>query len=100
MDSTATDGAAFGEVVVFLRYFNDLPDPRQAVKVVYPLGEVLLLALLAVLAGADTLTDLARFGAGSDRSRRELRRMTRSAISLPPSMPDSSSAASLPGPPR
>ena len=62
MESTATDGAAFGEAVVFLRYFNDLPDPRQAVKVVYPLGEVLLLALLAVLAGADAFTDIARFG--------------------------------------
>ena len=31
-------------------------------KVVYPLGEVLLLALLAVLAGAETFTDIARFG--------------------------------------
>jgi hypothetical protein len=35
---------------------------RQAVKVVYPLDEVLLLALLAVLAGAEAFTDIARFG--------------------------------------
>jgi predicted transposase YbfD/YdcC len=32
------------------------------IKVVYPLDEVLLLSLLAVLAGAETFTDIARFG--------------------------------------
>ncbi|WP_372402259.1 ISAs1 family transposase [Tistrella bauzanensis] len=31
-------------------------------KIVYPLDEVLLLSLLAVLAGAETFTDIARFG--------------------------------------
>jgi hypothetical protein len=35
---------------------------RQQAKVVYPLDEVLLLALLATLAGAETFTDIARFG--------------------------------------
>jgi hypothetical protein len=40
-----------------------LPDPRQRGKVVYPLDEVLVLALLAVLAGAETFVDIARFGA-------------------------------------
>src|SRR5688500_9889714 len=39
-----------------------MPDPRQRGKVVYPLQEVLLLCLLAVLAGAETFTDIARFG--------------------------------------
>ena len=53
---------AIGEGVVFLEYFNDLPDPRQAGKVTYPLDEILLLCLLAVLAGAETFTDIARFG--------------------------------------
>lgn len=53
---------AITEGVVFLEHFRDLPDPRQAGKVVYPLGEVLLLCLLAVLAGAETFTDIARFG--------------------------------------
>jgi predicted transposase YbfD/YdcC len=62
MDDLATDCGAIFEATVFLCYFNDLPDPRQAVKVVYPLDEVLLLALLAVLAGAETFTDIARFG--------------------------------------
>jgi len=55
------DGA-IGEGVVFLESFRDLPDPRQAGKVVYPLDEILLLCLLAVLAGAETFTDIARFG--------------------------------------
>jgi predicted transposase YbfD/YdcC len=53
---------AFDETVVFLDYFKDLPDPRQAGKVIYPLPEVLLLCLLAVLAGAETFVDIARFG--------------------------------------
>ena len=57
----AIDEALYGSVV-FLNYFSDLPDPRQLIKVVYPLDEVLLLSLLAVLAGAETFTDLARFG--------------------------------------
>lgn len=55
------DGA-ISEGVVFLEHFRDLPDPRQPWKVVYPLDEVLLLCLLAVLAGAEAFTDIARFG--------------------------------------
>ena len=50
------------ETVVFLSYFEDLPDDRQQGKVIYPLAEVLLLMLLAALAGAETVTDIARFG--------------------------------------
>ena len=62
MDDLATECGALFEATVFLSHFNDMPDPRQAVKVVYPLDEVLLLALLAVLAGAEAFTDIARFG--------------------------------------
>jgi predicted transposase YbfD/YdcC len=58
---TANDEAIF-EAVVFLDHFSDLPDPRQLIKVIYPLDEVLLQSLLAVLAGAETFTDIARFG--------------------------------------
>jgi hypothetical protein len=39
-----------------------MPDHRQAGKVTYPLDEILLLCLLAVLAGAEAFTDIARFG--------------------------------------
>ena len=62
MDETATATAAFAESVVFLRYFGDLKDPRQKGKVTYPLDEILLLCLLAVLAGAETIIDIALFG--------------------------------------
>jgi predicted transposase YbfD/YdcC len=61
-DFEAAPDAAY-ETLVFLDYFADLPDPRQRGKVMYPLDEVLLLALLAVLAGAETFVDIARFGA-------------------------------------
>ena len=60
-DAVADDGA-FAEAIVFLSYFNELPDHRQSGKVIYPLDEVLLLCLLAVLAGAEAFTDIARFG--------------------------------------
>ena len=62
MDETTQDDGETFEAMGFLNYFNDLADGRQAGKVVYPLDEVLLLALLAVLAGAETFTDIARFG--------------------------------------
>jgi predicted transposase YbfD/YdcC len=62
MATSGADPGALGEAVVFLDHFNDLPDPRQRGKVTYPLNEVLLLCLLAVLAGAEAITDIARFG--------------------------------------
>jgi predicted transposase YbfD/YdcC len=62
MERAGAAPTAFAETVVFLDYFRDLPDPRQAGKVLYPLPEVLLLCLLAVLAGAETFVDIARFG--------------------------------------
>jgi hypothetical protein len=51
---TAGGFAAHGEALVFLGCFADFPDRRQRGKVIYPLDEVLLLCLLAVLAGAET----------------------------------------------
>jgi len=62
MDAVACGAEAVAETVVFLSYFKDLPDGRQIAKVKYPLAEVLLLCLLAVVAGAETITDIARFG--------------------------------------
>jgi hypothetical protein len=61
-DGAAVECGALEEAVIFLSYFKDLPDHRQAGKVTYPLDEVLLLSLLAVLAGAETFVDIARFG--------------------------------------
>jgi len=62
MEEATTDCAAFDEAVVFLSHFKDLKDPRQQGKITYPLDEILLLCLLAVLAGAETVVDIALFG--------------------------------------
>jgi predicted transposase YbfD/YdcC len=62
MDGEAENSEALVETTVFLSYFKDMPDHRQAGKVIYPLDEILLLCLLAVLAGAEAFTDIARFG--------------------------------------
>jgi len=62
VDDVAVDNGALFEAVVFLNHFSDMPDHRQRGKVTYPLDEVLLLALLAVLAGAESFVDIARFG--------------------------------------
>jgi len=56
------EGRAQGEALVFLECFVGFPDPRQRGKVIFPLQEVFLLCLLAVLAGAETIVDIARFG--------------------------------------
>ena len=54
MDSDGAGFAAIAETTSFLHHFSGLPDHRQAGKVDYPLAEILLLVLLAVLAGAET----------------------------------------------
>src|SRR6202041_1310905 len=62
VESSGDETGALCETVVFLGYFKDLPDARQSGKVKYPLDEILLLCLLAMVAGAETITDIARFG--------------------------------------
>jgi predicted transposase YbfD/YdcC len=62
MDDVFGNFAALAETTIFLQYFKDMPDSRQAGKVIYPLDEILLLCLLAVLAGSETFTEIARFG--------------------------------------
>ena len=62
MEGSAIEREALDESIVFLGHFKDLPDPRQVGKVKYPLREILLLCLLAVIAGAETITDIAKFG--------------------------------------
>lgn len=62
MDEASAICGAQGEAVVFLDYFKEMPDARQRGKVLYPLDEILLLCLLAVLGGAETITDIALFG--------------------------------------
>jgi predicted transposase YbfD/YdcC len=74
MDDATADCAAFHETVVFPSHFKDLKDPRQQGKITYPLEEILLLCLLAVLAGAETIVDISLFGC---KKRELLRRFRR-----------------------
>lgn len=46
----------------FLTHFECVEDPRQEAKVTYPLDEVLLLVLCAVISGADGWTSIALYG--------------------------------------
>src|SRR5450631_214259 len=62
MEGVAEEFEAKAEAIVFLDHFRELPDPRQRGKVLYPLDEILLLCLLAVLAGAQTFVAIALFG--------------------------------------
>ncbi len=48
--------------IVFLEYFRKLEDPRQIKKSTYPLEEILLLVLCAVLSGADDWVAIALYG--------------------------------------
>jgi predicted transposase YbfD/YdcC len=81
MADSAGDFGWVAEATVFLDYFKELPDSRQAGKVIYRLDEVLLLSLLAVLAGAESFTDIARFG---ERKLGLLRRFLPFADGTPP----------------
>ena len=62
MSARVLDSGWIAEATVFLNHFKMLPDPRQQAKVIYRLDELLLQSLLAVLAGAESFTDIARFG--------------------------------------
>ena len=55
-----TDGSC--DDVEFLGSFEALDDPRQQAKVLYPLPEILLLCLCAVLGGADSWVEVALHG--------------------------------------
>jgi hypothetical protein len=51
-----------GHHIGFLDHFSKLEDPRQINKSLYPLPEVLLLVLCAVLSGADDWVAIALYG--------------------------------------
>ena len=85
MDFAGRGFAEVSETTSFLHYFSGLPDHRQPGKVDYPLPEVLLLILLAVLAGAEAFTDIARFG----ERKIELLRRFRPYVNGTPSAVDS-----------
>ena len=53
---------AYDQVIEWLEHFGEIEDPRQSGKVWYPLEEMLLLCLLAVLASAESWVEIAEFG--------------------------------------
>jgi len=46
----------------FLTHFQAVEDPREEAKISYPLDEILLLVLYAVISGADSWTSIAFYG--------------------------------------
>lgn len=46
----------------FLKHFSSIDDPRQEAKIIYPLDEIFLLVLCAVISGADGWTSIALYG--------------------------------------
>ena len=48
--------------IAALDFFAELPDPRQAGKVTYPLEEIILIALCAGICGADSFVEFEEFG--------------------------------------
>jgi predicted transposase YbfD/YdcC len=54
MDATATGG--------FLRFFSDLPDPRTGNHITHQLHDLLIIALFAVLCGADGWAEVQLWG--------------------------------------
>ena len=106
MNGDYGDTDAFAEVGLFLGYFEDLPDARQPDKIRYPLNEILLLCLLAVLSGGGdgygyclptSVRASLRSRGGFERLQGARSRTTISATCWPRSMPRRSSAASSPG---
>lgn len=61
-DAQSQADRAYDQVVEWLQHFEELDDPRQSAKVAYPLDEMLLQCLLAVLAGAESWVEIAAFG--------------------------------------
>lgn len=59
--------------IVFLENFQSLEDPRQLIKVLYPLQEILLLSLCAVISGAETFVDIVDYGHNKLEFLRQLR---------------------------
>lgn len=45
-----------------LEHFSELPDPRQHAKIIYPLREIVLTSLCAILCGADSYVEIEEFG--------------------------------------
>ena len=50
------------KIIAIIDLCEDLEDTRQQAKVLYPLREIILAALCAVICGADSFVEMAEFG--------------------------------------
>lgn len=55
-------GKGAGDGLAWLDHFEDLPDPRQQAKVLYPLPEILLTCLCGAICGAESWVEVEAFG--------------------------------------
>jgi hypothetical protein len=46
----------------FLSHFDGMNDPRQTAKIIYPLNEIFLLVVCAVISGAQDWVSIALYG--------------------------------------
>lgn len=55
-------GRSVGHGLSWLGFFEEMPEPRQKAKVLYPLPELLLCCLVAVLCGAEGWVEVEEYG--------------------------------------
>jgi predicted transposase YbfD/YdcC len=55
-------GRSVGHGLGWLEFFDELPEPRQKAKVLYPLPELLLCCLVGVLCGAEGWVEVEEYG--------------------------------------
>jgi hypothetical protein len=55
-------GRAVGHGLGWLEFFDEIPEPRQKAKVLYPLPELLLCCLVGVLCGAEGWVEVEEYG--------------------------------------
>ena len=60
--TAATIAPAIAQKLPLLQHFSSLKDPRQSVKVLYPLEEIVLLLVCATVAGCDDLVEVGEWG--------------------------------------
>lgn len=50
------------QTIAIIEYFEDLPDTRQKGKILYPLAEIILTSLCAIICGAESYVEIEEFG--------------------------------------
>jgi len=67
MDATATGDSCALPAIGFLQYFQDLIDPRSEYNSLHNLSDMLVIALLAIMSGADGWVQIQAFGVSKQK---------------------------------